>query len=962
MKKYLSILLLLAVVFTAGAAPRRKKKSSRKTPRTTKVVNLPPARTSGRFITRIDDPAAPFGLDGDVIALWQSHGRYFDRKEDRWTWQRSRLMGTVEDLFPQAFVIPFLVPMLENAGAYVMMPRERDTSSVEVVVDADGGHAQQGYNETNGKEKWTSGGTGFGYTKSVLGANDNPFRSGSYRKVPTVTDSGKASTATWTADIPETGEYAVYVSYASLSESATDARYSVTSGRGTEVFEVNQTMGGGTWIYLGTFPLEKGRQPVVRLVNTSSTEGAVVTADAIKIGGGMGNVERGTSPAEYSVSGYPRFTEGARYWLQWAGMPAGVYSVNNGTDDYDDLRSRGNWVNYLAGGSTSHPAGTGLGIPVDLAFALHTDAGTSSDPTETIGTLPIVSTAGTLGNGKSKSTAQTYGQMISDQVVNDIRALHDPMWTQRKLRNKPYIEAKDPVVPTMLLELLSHQNFADMRYGLDPGFRFDVSRAIYKGILKYIHARQGSPYVVEPLPVKDFAIDGSEGSYTLSWTPVNDPLEPTATPAYYIIYERVDDGAFAELAVTDDPTLEVTVTDSHIYSYRVVAGNDGGRSFPSETLALCHIPGSTRPQVTIVNGFTRISGPAEVLKDGHIGFDYTADHGVPYISDILFTGEQTEFRPGEPWRSNDAPGHGASRATHEADVIAGNTFDFVFIHGQAISKAGYPFISSGIDAFVKGTDSPAIVDLILGKQKEITAGASSTTRFKPFTEELKNRLVILTEGGTDLMVSGSYIGYDLFDNPYSMPSRAQTDRSFAHSVLGIDWRQAKATVTGGVKEVRSRYPEFNGHLKFKFNQTLSSDCYAVESPESFIPVNPSQGAPVLRYTENGYVAGTAFDAATHRAVTLGFPFETIGDPDARAMLMKSVLTFLSSPHRDATAGTYGRAVVYPGTLMANDDDPLLPDATGNFDARAGINGIDAANLPTEPRPRRRRPSKDLPEA
>ena len=34
----------------------------------------------------------------------------------------------------------------------------------------------------------------------------------------------------------------------------------------------------------------------------------------------------------------------------------------------------------------------------------------------------------------------------------------------------------------MLLELLSHQNFADMRYGSDPRFKFLVSRAIYKGI------------------------------------------------------------------------------------------------------------------------------------------------------------------------------------------------------------------------------------------------------------------------------------------------------------------------------------------------------------------------------------------------------------------------------------------------------------------------------------------------
>ncbi|MFU7517792.1 hypothetical protein AB4668_18555, partial [Clostridium sp. HCS.1] len=89
------------------------------------------------------------------------------------------------------------------------------------------------------------------------------------RKVPTVNDTDKASSATWTADIPETGEYALYVSYASLPESARDARYRVKSMRGVEEFQVNQTMGGGTWVYLGTFPFEKGKAPVVELLNVS---------------------------------------------------------------------------------------------------------------------------------------------------------------------------------------------------------------------------------------------------------------------------------------------------------------------------------------------------------------------------------------------------------------------------------------------------------------------------------------------------------------------------------------------------------------------------------------------------------------------------------------------------------------------------------------------------------------------
>ena len=77
------------------------------------------------------------GLSGRNIALWQSHGRYYNEKEDQWMWQRAPIHRTIEDLYTQSYVIPFLIPMLENAGAYVMTPRERDTNPYEIICDND---------------------------------------------------------------------------------------------------------------------------------------------------------------------------------------------------------------------------------------------------------------------------------------------------------------------------------------------------------------------------------------------------------------------------------------------------------------------------------------------------------------------------------------------------------------------------------------------------------------------------------------------------------------------------------------------------------------------------------------------------------------------------------------------------------------------------------------------------------
>ncbi len=928
MRKILTtIMIICALVGSAASAPAPRKSKSRKA-RTTAVSKkgkTPRVKVERQpFVTRVDAPKSPNGLDGKNIALWQSHGRYFDQNEDRWMWQRARLLGTVEDLFPQAFVLPYLIPMLENAGAYVMVPRERDLSTTEIIVDLDGGLAQPTYVEQNGSHKWqkAEGTRGFGYSKAKLADGDNPFRMGTVREVKTVTNSKHTSTARWYADFPQAGSYAVYISYASTPQSAKDARYTVNSLAGSQEFEVNQSIGGGTWIYLGTFPFAAGKSdtPVVELSNLSSSSGKIITADAVKIGGGMGNVLRSVPGGEATTSGYPRFTEGARYWMQWAGIPRSVYSVTDGTNDYeDDYKGRGMWVNYIAGGSSTVPGQKGLAIPIDLSLAFHTDAGTTGSPRITVGTLPIVYTkGGSLGNGQSRQNSVKYATMVTDQIVNDIRTLYEPTWERRKLRDKAYHEAKEPQVPAMILELLSHQNFADMRYGLDPTFRFHVSRAIYKGILKYLHERDGVPYVVEPLPVEKFCITGSNRQYLLSWSPVNDPLEPTATPTYYIVYERVDDGAFVEYAVVDDPRISVTVPDDRIYSYKIVAGNDGGISFPSEILSLCDMA-NDRPQVNIVNGFTRISGPAEIYANGQVGFDYRTDHGVPYISDILFTGYQTEFRPEATWINNDAPGHGASHATHETELFAGNTFDFVYIHGKALKAAGYPFISSGVGAFIESMPENKIVDLILGKQKEIIVGTASETKFKPFTTALKQRLADFCAEGGSLFVSGSYVGSDLFDNAHSSGEDAIADRRFAHLVLGIEWRQAQATTTGNVKEVRSKYTEFHPGFTFSFNQKLSADCYAVESPESFTTADPSCGAPIFRYTENDYVAGVAYDPGTHRTVVLGFPFETIHSEESRDSIMSQVMNFFTAPV-DSHPGI--RTKVVPENIIGQEARPV----------------------------------------
>ncbi|MEG2218802.1 MAG: xanthan lyase [Muribaculaceae bacterium] len=873
------------------------------------------------FITPLD-PSARYskGLDGNIIAMWQSHGWYFEPKLNRWEWQRARIFQTVEDLYTQSYVMPFLMPMLENAGAYVISPRERDVNIHEVIVDNDATLAQAGYIELNGNRKWVKGNEVFAYKHSEYHNNQNPFQEGTYREVKTTDNIKKISTAQWNANIPVAGEYAVYISYKTLSKSATDAVYTINYAGGSKQFKVNQKMGGGTWIYLGHFQLDKGasKLPVVELSNYSNDNNSIITADAVKIGGGYGNIARIVkslspnvksseknndnqkinTPAinyQYQLSNYPRFTEGARYWLQWAGVPDSIYSPSENVNDYtDDYKCRGTWVNYLAGGSKVLPKNKGLNIPVDLSFAFHTDAGTTRNDS-IIGTLGIYysNNNGKYADGTPRIQSRKLTDLIMTNIVSDVRKQYEPNWMRRGMWDKSYYEARVPEVPSMLLELLSHQNFADMKYGLDPKFRFSVSRAIYKGMLQFLAERDGRDYVVQPLPVKDFSITNMSGNrYALKWNATIDTLCDNANPTKYIIYERINDKQFKELDATSITQYNVLIKDNDIHSYRIVAVNDGGRSFPSEILALGIAPNS-RGEVLVVNGFTRISGPDWFEAGDIAGFYDARDHGVPYEKDINFIGSQFEYRRTIPWMDDDAAGFGASRANYETKVIAGNTFDYPYIHGEAIKKAGFSFISTGIDAITNGDidmSSFKTADLILGKQKETMNGRGAyANQFKAFPQKLQQQIAKFCNNGGSIFVSGAFVATDIWDKK----NVNKEDIKFAEDVLGYKWRVGQASVTGEAYSVPTIFPEFNKG-EYSFSNELNEDMYVVESPDSLYPADSKTGSTFMRYTENNLVAGIVVTNNNYKTCIIGFPFETIKTSDSRSKLMSQILNFFDN--------------------------------------------------------------------
>ena len=832
------------------------------------------------------------GLTGKNILLWHSHGWYYNNKEKRWMWQRARLFQTVEDVGPLAFTIPYLIPMLENAGANVFVPRERGIQLNEIIIDNDFNNKSL-YEEKSFSEKivWeTSKQRGFGLLNPTIKEGENPFKLGTSRYAKSMIN--PLANASWMPEFSKSGNYAVYISYSNSDSNVTDAHYKIIHSGGETEFLVNQTIGGSTWIYLGTFKFDQGKKKNQGVILTSQSKDTdkIVSADAVRFGGGMGIVER-----EGSTSGRPKFVEGSRYWLQFAGMPDTLtYNLNKNSDDYkDDYQSRAEYGNYLYGapfGPNRNRNEKGLGIPIDLSLAFHTDAGITRNDTA-IGTLmiysiPDVDSQKVFPNGVSRFSNRDLADIVQTEVVKDIRKKYDSTWTRRQLMNAMYSEAARPNMPSMLLELLSHQNFYEMKFALDPQFRFDMSRSIYKGMLKFLSSQYGMEYVVQPLPPKHFRIElNTEGEAELSWKAQIDSTEPTAVADKFLLYTRQNDGGFDNGRLFE--TSEIKLNDIKpgiIYSYKVSAVNNGGESFPTEILSICWMKNSSDP-ILIVNGFDRISSAATFDLQNFAGFVNFVDEGVPDKYDLGFTGTQFDYDPDSKWSTDDNPGHGASHSDYESKIIAGNTFDFSFVHGKAIKNNGFSFCSVSDESVRNGEvdlSKYKMIDFIFGEEKKTLAPKyKNKIEFEVFPISLREKITTYLNGGGRIFLSGAYLGTDLYSDIDSSGIR------FANDVLKFKLKTGHAAKTGKVFSVADNfYPAKN---IVEFNTTFNDSIYKVEAPDELGAVKGSE--VLLRYMENNFSSVIGYKDK-YGVVAFGFPFETILGENNRIMIMNSVLKYL----------------------------------------------------------------------
>ncbi|MCB2153405.1 N-acetylmuramoyl-L-alanine amidase [bacterium] len=676
--------------------------------------NPPPDYATDKEATRLDkDPhrAAPTinpgwangSLSGKTIYINQSHGWFddFTWTGDRWRVQRSAAYGILEDFDSPEFIDMYVIPALRNAGAKVQTVREMDLQTNMVIVD----NADAEYAETG--SWYASSYNGFKHktTASWEGVTINPFNQGSgENRLANITTGAATATATWTATIPADGYYNVYASWSAYSARAHDAQYLVYHSGGVTEIRMDQTIDGYTWNLLGNFYFEAGAPATERqvvLTNSSSDTGATnVSSDAVRWGGGMGDVARHTN----GVSGRPRWEEEAVNYLQFNGFG---YSGTLYSGDDDEA---GGWSDRPQYARWEHSQKDGS-VEDAIYFAWHTNA--SGD-----GSARGLTT---YRHTNASAASETLQYLMHDKVYNAVEDLWIPGWTVRAKNVYGFSEINQDNLgsglPGFLFEGLFHDNSSDAAAYAEPEFRHIMARAITHGAIDYFAQRDGYSAVYPPETPTDFRVESlGSGQARLRWSPppsdlTNIHFGDQATG--YKVQKSSNGFGFDDGAVVTGTELIVSGLSVNSATYfRVVATNAGGESFPTETLAASDGGAS----VLIVNGFDR-NGSALVPRE-------------------TITNAGTDLQRCD-WRNFQA-------------------FDYAVEHASALAPTGVRISSASNEAVENSSvtlSDYAAVFWICGEESTADETFSSTEQSLVSS--------YMNAGGKALFVSGAEVAWDL---------------------------------------------------------------------------------------------------------------------------------------------------------------------------------------------------------
>ncbi len=521
-------------------------------------------------------------LSGKAIYASQCHGWIWSDSLGRFATQRGNAHSTVEDFHNPEGMNQYLIRYLENAGAVVFTTKERDHNTSMAISDNDG----DGYSESG--SGFETGPAGF-LDAGPWDYGDDPFDAGTTRRF--ASDGG--AVAAWIPEVPRDGQYALYVSWDSDPDNTSMAHYRITHPGGVIDRWFDQRVHGSTWQYVETLWLPAGVEGLTVELIGDGSEGGWVSADAVRIGGGMGDVQRHSES-----SGRPRFEEGAILYNQYNGAPTSVYDPY-GDGNGSDPSTRSRWAAW------EHPGGEDA-----IYLSWHSNAFDS--------TARGTTTYYYEGDYTPVTGSGDLAESVQNEMVSAIGAMWSDDWYDRGVNRAAFSEVSpyhNDEMPSALVELAFHDNEQDAWYLKEPDFRNDMSRAMYRGIVRYFAERDGDAALFLPEPPEDLSIvHDADGKLLASWVagPSGDPFGDPAVS--YMLYRSKDGHSWDNGTAVEGTQTTVSAKPGEMVFVRVAAVNSGGRSFPTETLGARRSPDGWAP-VLVVSAFDRLQGSNLVWED-----------------------------------------------------------------------------------------------------------------------------------------------------------------------------------------------------------------------------------------------------------------------------------------------------------------------------------------------------------
>jgi N-acetylmuramoyl-L-alanine amidase len=691
----------MASFLPESVLPRKEIESTGLRPHVTPAhTGQPPAPAQGQ----------PQGaLSGKTVYVSAGHGWQYNGfawRSQRPPYPSPPYQGPIiEDHNNAEAVNQYFLHYLWNAGAMVWPVRERNMNAAEVIVDNDNPGPGTGYDETIA---WNPGTAGMGYA----GAN--------YRWTYTV-GGGPTATAAWRASLPADGRYAVYAWYRPGTNRTPDAHYTIHHSGGETTVVIDQRVHGNTWHYLGSYGFVASQEARVTLSNQSSTSGRAVIADAVRFGGGTFSDLTGIDTGATYPPHKPWWEVAAYYYTQKMGMDASIAT--------GDVTARPIYARW-------EHAGTGD----DAVYISWHSNGVTGYQWQYSGTVTYVHNGEGLNRTPGSSALQ---DAVHTEVVHDIRAGWDSTWIDRGRKRLNLGELRllwdDDVstqMPGVLIEVAFHDHPEDTDALKEPAFNMLVARAMYQGIVKYFEQRDAINLALVPEPPANLTVENVGGSgVRVSWRPSpTDALGLAGDPATsYRVYTSANGIGWSDgISVLGTNITLTGLPDGQVVYVRVTAVNDGGESFPTETLAARV---GDPAGILLVNGFDRLN--RSMLID-------EVDPAEGYNKRMLL------------------------------DRM--NRYDYVIQHAEAIP---YVFDSASNEAVQAGGISLGeynIVDWILGEEsyQDETLNGTEQARLRDFLD-----------GDGALFISGSEIGWDL-DNLGSWADRDFYNRYLRANYVGDD--------------------------------------------------------------------------------------------------------------------------------------------------------------------------------